>query len=210
MISQNDFEDTIISRGIQIFNDDDIKYLYLFNDDYYAKVRGEQRAFYNIKININTKRCNCNCKYYSNCKHLYATLLKIKSSDDIQDLSNTLTKMTKNNLIDIITKSIKTNPSILTMIQKNNNNNKIDKKYNDILTNIEDEIDNLNDDSEYEYDLDNFISFDEDLYKMLQIENNSNQIKFLKNKIKLFINKLKDLDLEFIFEMSSSILYNKK
>lgn len=64
---------------------------------------------------------------------------------------------------------IKENPSIIQKIIKNKETINKNNIYDQILTDIQDEINMItSDESEYELDFDTLRSYDEELYKMLQ------------------------------------------
>jgi uncharacterized Zn finger protein len=74
MLSENDFSEKIIERGITYYEQGLVEILTKIDGVICSKVNG-----YDVHIGIGTYGCSCPCyAYQENCKHLYALLLKIK------------------------------------------------------------------------------------------------------------------------------------
>jgi uncharacterized Zn finger protein len=211
MIRHTHFNNKIKSRGKEIFEGKLVKNLYELNDKYFAKVKGNEIIYYNVSINKNNNGCNCSCECDDYCKHIYATLLLIQNSDHILNIKTMLNELTRNNCMDIMIELIKDNPFIIQKILKNKERIDENNIYYNILNDIQEEVDNITVDEfedgfQYEIDINRLYQYDEDLYEMLQIEQDQEQIKLLMNKIEYFINELNTVDIEFKFDKSMNYL----
>ena len=100
-IYDNLFFDKIIERGIEIYLSDNILDLNKKDNIYTCKVKGSN--IYEISVSfksnsdeIDTMTCTCPfAKEGSNCKHMYALLLKIKCNYDLKKMEKTIKKELK-------------------------------------------------------------------------------------------------------------------
>jgi hypothetical protein len=75
MLSDNNFSDIIIQRGIEYYEQDLVGDMANVNGIIYAKVNG-----YDVHVGMDRYGCSCPCyAFRENCKHLYALLLKIRA-----------------------------------------------------------------------------------------------------------------------------------
>ena len=106
---------------------------------------------------------------------------------------------------------IKDNPSIIQKILKKKERIDENNIYYNILNDIQEEVNNITADEfddgfQYDIDINILYQYDEDLYEMLQTEQNQEQIKLLINKLEYFINELNTVDIEFKFDKSMDYL----
>jgi len=100
-IYDNLFFDKIIERGIEIYLSDKIYALNQKDNIYTCKVKGSD--IYEVSIsfkndNDEVYKMTCTCPFAkegSNCKHMYALLLKIKCNYDLKKIGKTIKKELK-------------------------------------------------------------------------------------------------------------------
>lgn len=100
------FEEKIIKRGKEYYNDKMVDMLYEYPDRYVATVYGSDNNYYNVIINLledNEIEMKCTCPYETNCKHEYATLMAI---DDKEYGRNILLEIPDEEDVELIIKNI--------------------------------------------------------------------------------------------------------
>lgn len=101
-IYDNLFFDKIIERGIEIYLSDKITDLNQEDNIFDCKIEGSDIyevsvSFKNSSDEVDTMACTCPfAKEGSNCKHMYALLLKIKCNYELNKIKKTIRKELKN------------------------------------------------------------------------------------------------------------------
>ena len=70
MINENCFNKNTKNKGLDMYNTNQVKYLYEFNNTYYSKVRGTQKPYYIVSINKDNSNSVCSCECHNYCKHI--------------------------------------------------------------------------------------------------------------------------------------------
>lgn len=77
---KDEFETQIIYRGKDYYRNEKVKKCIKTAEGYIAKVEGNENYNVKIKIDGDDVEMFCDCPYYLNCKHEYATLMAIDNN----------------------------------------------------------------------------------------------------------------------------------
>ncbi|MGN1012204.1 MAG: SWIM zinc finger domain-containing protein [Clostridia bacterium] len=129
------FDEIILRRGYDYYNENKVKKVTSSNDNYCAIVQGTKK--YRVRLKIEDDRIenmSCTCPYYSdvtNCKHIAAVLYYLKSGEHVED--NSADKLKENN------KYVSTfNDKLITIQEESNyewNNDTLEKLYKIVKAN---------------------------------------------------------------------------
>lgn len=82
------FDKSVIEKGEKYFTNQNVRFLELINETYYATVEGHDSRLYTVMVTYNKKdnatimSCNCPCEY--RCKHMYAVLKSIREDIELK------------------------------------------------------------------------------------------------------------------------------
>lgn len=104
---------TIFERGRQYFNDGRVARVIKFKNNLIGEVMGTDK--YRVEVNLDNLGCRCSCPYGTNCKHGAAVLLQYQNGDcvDGDEIKKRLDSMNREELMGVIEKFIRLNPSNL-------------------------------------------------------------------------------------------------
>lgn len=135
------FEENVRYKGMNYYHNNKVKKVYKTDNMYTTKVSGT--SDYTVNITFDNKNNNkiinssCNCYYYINrhksCKHIYATLLKIKCDDNKGKIIKELDQLVdgSNKIISELSKKV-INKKTISYLERAN----INQKSNDIKATI--------------------------------------------------------------------------
>lgn len=155
MLSVKKFNKKVVKKGKAIYNNNDVKSVYKFNNSFYGKIAGTCELYYDVRISGKNGSCSCDCNFL--CKHLYAFNQRIKTLDCV-DHYQKFEQLSKEHMLDIINSSIEQNPSIVKDICYNLDKTEVvlkDDTYLDLLKEVHEQTYNiLYPNLEYSYELD--------------------------------------------------------
>jgi hypothetical protein len=118
---ENRYSESVIERGEGYLNS--VKYCIKVNNFIYGKVEGSRT--YKTEVDLETLDGDCSCPYGTNCKHAIALYLNYKKGkySDAEDFIKSLSKMSVNELKELILSKLQENPEwiIKHNIRKNRN-----------------------------------------------------------------------------------------
>ena len=101
------YSESVIERGEGYL--DSVKYCIKIDNIIFGKVEGSD--LYKTEVNLDTLEGDCSCPYGSNCKHAVALYLTYKNGEfsDSDGFVNSLKKMSRDELIELILSKLKDN-----------------------------------------------------------------------------------------------------